>query len=121
MRKLFALLAVLFISGAIYSKDYVSDKQYYILKNSTETQEANHAERLISIDESSNKASIQVLSGKTITRNIQLVEEAITEQGKDYSSYYTTTQGEKILVGEDEIVFEANRTLGAYFFYKLKE
>lgn len=121
MRKLFALLIILSVSFSLYSQEYLSDKQYFILKNSTEKQEANHGARLISIDEANNKASIQVLSGKTITRTIQLVDEKITEQGKEYSSYYSTGQGEKIFVGEDEIVFEANRTLGAVFFYKLQK
>jgi len=121
MRKLFVLLIILSISFSAYSQDYLSDKQYFILKGSAEKQEANHGARLISVDEANNKASIQVLSGKTITRTIQLVDEKAIEQGKEYNGYYSTTQGEKIFVGEDEIVFEANRTLGAVFFYKLEK
>lgn len=121
MRKLYALFIAFLISFPIFSKDYISDKQYFIFKNSTEAQEGKHAERLISIDESDNKASIQVPSGKTITRNIELITEKFTEQGKEYDSYYQTSQGEKIFIGDDEIVFEANRTLGAVFIYKLKK
>lgn len=121
MRKLFALLIILSVSFSLYSKDYISDKQFFILKDSEEKQEANHGTRLISFDDENSKASIQVLSGKTITRNIRFVDEKSVEQGKEYGGYYSTTQGEKIFVGEDEIVFEANRTLGAVFIYNLEK
>lgn len=121
MKKLLSLLLILTVSISFYAKDYVSDKQYYILKNSTEKIESNLGERLITIDESDNKAIIQVLSGKTITRTLQFVDEKVIEQGSEYDGYYTTSQGEKIIIGEDQIIFESNRTLGAVFFYEIKK
>jgi len=119
MKKLFASVFILFISYSLYSQDYFSDKQYYILKNTTETLEAN-AERLIQLDKEKNKITIQVLSGKTITRNVKFVESKYEDAGVTYDGYYETTSGEKIYIKQDEIVFEANRTLGAEFTYKLK-
>lgn len=121
MKQLLCILFVVMISVSAFAQEYISDRQSSIGIEDIESKEYPPKDRIIKVDTIQNKVDIELVTGKHLLRNIKFIEHLYEVNDVYYQGYYETEKGEKLYIRDSEIAFDARKSYGRFYTYRLKD